>query len=437
VQNLRSAKCRRNEDSEGIASLNWVYPFFGLFHLRMAILNLLYTNWRAPGCPDIAHLNEIIVTLTRSGFSNHTKMAHFRETEDLMLITYISYIAAWVIERFRSKNPLWDSQNPTERRDWTSNYLRKMVLEHEKDEWLQMHVTGPLFEDMFSPATRARAIKENTRTLFHQVTELLAVMGLYRDLRDSIKYGRVGKFVPLLRNLLPYFAGSSSHKYTKEIATFLTLERICEPKTWNYITDNLLIKAKTYGFIEVDCRMEHMVRDQKEFMKTNGHNFERMSNSCSLVTDILDEGRRALKATTSKDNSEAIRERKRKKMDTDVLSLTSHIITSGVIHGSDLTVSEPTIKLFNNGLPNLQRYDMKKVRDGFFGEDYGCLGIVANDSGDTAGQAAGGESEDTNLRDVDCAGAVSEDDLDDFDDAEDPIDQPLVNRRVYALLQSQ
>jgi hypothetical protein len=247
----------------------------------------------------------------------------------------------------------------------------------------------------------------------------------------------VGKFVPLLRNLLPYFAGSSSHKYTKEIETFLILERICEPQTWNYITDNLLIKAKTYGFIEVDCRMEHMVRDQKEFMKTNGHNFERMSNSCSLVTDILDEGRRALKATTSKDNSEAIRERKRKKMDTDVLSLTSHIITSGVIHGSDLTVSEPTIKLFNNGLPNLQRYDMKKVRDGFFGEDYGCLGIVANDSGDTAGQAAGGESEDTNLRDVDCAGAVSEDDLDDFDDAEDPIDQPLVNRRVYALLQSQ
>jgi hypothetical protein len=433
VQNLRSAKCRRNEDSEGIASLNWVYPFFGLFHLRMAILNLLYTNWRAPGCPDIAHLNEIIVTLTRSGFSNHTKMAHFRETEDLMLIIYISYIAAWVIERFRPKNPSWDSQNPTERRDWTSNYLRKMVLEHEKDEWLQMHVTGPLFEDMFSPATRARAIKENTRTLFHQVTELLAVMGLYRDLRDSIKYGRVGKFVPLLRNLLPYFAGSSSHKYTKEIATFLTLERICEPQTWNYITDNLLIKAKTYGFIEVDCRMEHMVRDQKEFMKTNGHNFERMSNSCSLVTDILDRGRRALKATTSKDNSEAIRERKRKKMDTDVLSLTSHIITSGVIHDSDLTVSETTVELFNNGLPNLQRYDMKKVRDGFFGEDYDCLGIVANDSGDAAGQAAGGESEDTNLRDVDCAGAVSEDDLDDFDDTEDPIDHPLVNRRVYAL----
>jgi len=59
---------------------------------------------------------------------------------------------------------------------------------------------------------------------------------------------------------------------------------------------HLLIKAKTYGFIEVDCRMEYMVRDQKDFMKTNGHNFERMSNSCSLVTNILDEGRRALKA---------------------------------------------------------------------------------------------------------------------------------------------
>jgi len=399
----------------------------------MAILNILYTNWRAPGCPD---LNEIIITLTRSSFSNHAKMAHFRDTEDLMLIIYISYIAAWVIERFRPKNLSWDSQNPTERRDWTSNYLRKMALEHEKDEWLQMHVVEPLFEDMFSPATRARAIKENTRPLFHQVTELLAVMGLYRDLRDSIKYGRVGKFVPLLRNLLPYFAGSSSHKYTKEISTFLTLEKICEPQTWNYISDNLLIKAKTYGFIEVDCRMEHMVRDQKDFMKTNGHNFERMSSSCSLVTTILDEGRRALKTTTSKDNGEAIRERKRKKIDTDVLSLTSHIITSGIIHDSDLPVSEPTVELYKNGILNLQDYDMKKVRDGFFGEDYSCLGMVANDGGNAAEQVTGGESEDTNLRDVDCAGAVSEDDRDDFDDTEDLIDHPLVDRRVYALSRS-
>jgi hypothetical protein len=36
-----------------------------------------------------------------SGFSNHKKMAHFRDTEDLN----ISYIAAWVIDRFRPKNP--------------------------------------------------------------------------------------------------------------------------------------------------------------------------------------------------------------------------------------------------------------------------------------------------------------------------------------------
>ena len=114
-----------------------------------------------------------------------------------------------------------------------------------------------------------------------------------------------------------------------------------------------------------------MVRDQ---MKTNGHSFERMSNSCSLVTNILDEGRRALKATTSKDNSEVIRERKRKKMDTDVLSLTSHLITSGIIDGCDLPVSEPTVELFKNGIPIFQKYDMKKVRDGFFGEDYSYWG---------------------------------------------------------------
>ena len=53
--------------------------------------------------------------------------------------------------------------------------------------------------------------------------------------------------------------------------------------------------------------------------------------------------------------------------------------------------------------------------------------MVANDSGDAAEQATGDELD---LRDVECA-------LDDFDDTEDPIDHPLVNRRVYALSQSQ
>jgi hypothetical protein len=37
---------------------------------------------------------------------------------------------------------------------------------------------------------------------------------------------------------------------------------------------------------------------------------------------------------------------------------------------------------------------MKKVRDGYFGEDYSCLGMVAND---TVGRVTGDESD---LRDV-------------------------------------
>jgi hypothetical protein len=80
-----------------------------------------------------------------------------------------------------------------------------MVLKHEKDEWLEPEVNAP-------------SQPSNTN---------------------------VTSAAP------PHVIGPS---------TFLTLERI---QTWNYITDNLLIKAKTYGFIEVDCRMEHMVRDQK------------------------------------------------------------------------------------------------------------------------------------------------------------------------------
>jgi hypothetical protein len=73
----------------------------------------------------------------------------------------------------------------------------------------------------------------------------------------------------------------------KEIATFISLERSCDPDTWMYILDNTLVKAKGPGFLEADCRMEHLIRVQKRYLKNKGYDFEKMSAHWSLVSGIL------------------------------------------------------------------------------------------------------------------------------------------------------
>jgi len=83
--------------------MKWVQCFFGLFHLRMAILNMVYVLWRAPECGDFAHLNAIIQKLEKHGFTNGKKISNFRATEDLLLTIHKSYIDAWVIEEVRER----------------------------------------------------------------------------------------------------------------------------------------------------------------------------------------------------------------------------------------------------------------------------------------------------------------------------------------------
>ena len=104
VLNLRSAKRHRLEDDDGLPNLQWVHVFFGLFHLRMAIMNLVYVLWRAPESEDFAHLNAIIERLHKHGFSNDKKITNFKATEDLMVTIYKSYITdgLWIRSKRRS-----------------------------------------------------------------------------------------------------------------------------------------------------------------------------------------------------------------------------------------------------------------------------------------------------------------------------------------------
>jgi len=196
---------------------------------------------------------------------------------------------------------------------------------------------------------------------------MVSIVGLYIDLHDAIKEGRVGKITTLLRLLLPYFAGSSSHKYTREIVNFLTMEECCDPDTWRFILDNTLIKAKGHGFIEADCRMEHLVRIQKRHLKNKSPDFELMSSNWSLVSGILDCARRALKISTSNHDKEIIKSHNRKSMAIDILSLSSAIIDDGIISDPNKGSEVPTLDLYRKGTSKLHSFDLMDIYNDCFG----------------------------------------------------------------------
>lgn len=208
----------------------------------------------------------------------------------------------------------------------------------------------------------------NTREVFHQASELVSIIGLYIDFHDTIKKGKVGKITTLLRLFLPYFAGSSSHRYTKEIATFLSMEGSCDPDTWMFILDNTLIKAKGPGFIEADCRMEHLIRVQKRYLQKKAHDFEKMSADWSLVSGILDSARKALLISTSKQDKEVVYSHAIKSMAMDILSLSTAIIDDGIISNRNKQVDVPTVGLCRKGNSMLQSFDMREVYDSLFNQ---------------------------------------------------------------------
>ncbi|KAN0071230.1 hypothetical protein V8E54_010661 [Elaphomyces granulatus] len=70
---------------------------------------------------------------------------------------------------------------------------------------------------------------------------------------------------------------------------FQMMEYTADPDTWNYILDNCLIRSKLGGWIEADCKMEHLVRTQKDSYTAHGGSFrwDNMNEHTSLLSTLM------------------------------------------------------------------------------------------------------------------------------------------------------
>ena len=126
VQSLRGA-IRQCRDEDGIDSLEYLFPVFGLFHLRMAFISMIYLNHHGGTTfKEFSHLNAIIEKLGLHGFKD-TKMHNFRAVEDLLEQAYVLYISAWICELFPP--PVGTMLSQKERRNLAASMGKKMAFD--------------------------------------------------------------------------------------------------------------------------------------------------------------------------------------------------------------------------------------------------------------------------------------------------------------------
>jgi hypothetical protein len=85
------------EELHDTDSLECVIPALGVFHLRKRLLELIIKEFRAKDCPDFAHLDQMVKKVNMKGFKDD-KCEHFRQVEDLVLLSYRSLISACIVE---------------------------------------------------------------------------------------------------------------------------------------------------------------------------------------------------------------------------------------------------------------------------------------------------------------------------------------------------
>jgi hypothetical protein len=368
VKAIHAAKRLRSEDKADLEKLQWVFPLFGLFHLRKAFIELIIKLFHQPGCEDFAHLDKIIKLKNFHSFNNG-KCPHFKKAEDLILLAYRSYIVAWFMRRFPHPN---SKASSTEKRNHAARelyLLGKNVVQNE--------IIKELYNDLFSHSARYqrnRACDNGAKwTQQDQAGQMLTTIGLYIELRETEKYGRSGKIPNLLELLLPWFAGTSASLYTREIVSMMLLKKATTSHTFETIIDSLFVRAKGKWFIAADTACEQEVRINKEVYKAKGgtFRFENLLRHTALIAGTLYDCKMAV--MNGHIDPEKVETRGRHydpSMDRDIVSVADLIDHHKILHKEKPLQTISRADPYQIGIVKLQRYDVRAVKAYMFDMDF-------------------------------------------------------------------
>jgi hypothetical protein len=357
VVTVQATQKLKSEDSHAIDSMKYANPLFGLFHLGKALLELILKQYHKPGCGDFAHLDAFIKAMNLRGFTDG-KCAHFKKAEDLMFNVYGSYITAWIMNKFKHPDP---NASPVEKR----NYAAREMMRLGKEE-IESQVVRPMYTAIFDHRCRfARSEGGSPITQLDQAGQLLSLIGLYLELQETVKYGRVGKLGPLFELLLPVFAASNAKLYTRELIKMALLKLSTTPEAYNTMMDSLFVRAKLRNWIAADTACELEIQISKSIYKARGGAFrwENLLRNTALLANTLYNCRVAVQSGHISPELIKLRGRHYKPaMDNDIIGGAQSIIRGKIMDSSApalQTISQPD--LFTVGYEKLQVYPIRKV----------------------------------------------------------------------------
>lgn len=377
IKAIHGTKSHMAEELHDTDSLKYVIPALGVFHLRKRLLELIIKEFRAKDCPDFAHLDPMIKKVNMKGFKDD-KCEHFRQVEDLVLLSYRSLVSACIVEYLPKPRAESDDLTATERRD----HAAMQMMDMGRDE-TRAKVVEHVYHAMFNPLSEYVQKKEHfpesppCNEQMIQASQLMRLGGLYIELKDTIRFGRVGKLPSLIRLLLPWFAGSGNGAsiYTRELAAFLLQQKYMDPNTFDSMLDNLLRPAKLSGWIEADMACEHLVRIQKDIYKARGGSFrwEKLIKYSSLISRILYNAKVAFSfGHLSVDKIKKRGEHYDKTQVPDILNIMEEILNSGLLRlDAPKKANVENNDLWGVGIQSLQTYDIPKLKAYLLGKDLG------------------------------------------------------------------
>ena len=357
VVTIQGTQKLRSEDSSTIDSMAYANPLFGLFHLGKALLELIIKHYHKPGCSDFAHLDAFIKAMNLRGFTNG-KCAYFKKAEDLVINVYGSYITAWIINKFKHPDP---NASPTEKRNRAARDMMKLGKEE-----VESQVVGPMYDEIFDHEARFTRSESSQSgdpiPQLDQAGQLLSLIGLFLELQEIVKYGRVGKLGPLFELLLPIFAVTNAKLYTRELIKMMLLKLSTTTPVYNTMLDSLFVRAKLGKWIAADTACELEIQS---IYKARGGAFrwENLLRNTALLASPLYNCRVAVQTGHISPDLIKLRGRHYKpSMDNDILGGAQSIIRGKIMDLSApamQTITQPD--LFIVGYEKLQVYPIHKV----------------------------------------------------------------------------
>ena len=249
---LQSLKAERSMESDPYSELAWLLPVFGLWHLKLNYLRLLWEeHWGGPDNPDDT---SSLWTAHHYWYDNKPmdKNQFFR-LEDLVIHTWKANITAIMVQIWKEER-IYDPNNSKYHIDEVTSFLESQTPESIAK------LATEIMERICIGGSLDKPTKERDEEWLNHVKFIRNVVP-YLTLKAAIKHADIGMLRHAINDCCLVFAGSGKRwLYTRELFYYkwITDSPATEPQLQRAILYNSLVNRRGAkdSYFEIDRAVE-------------------------------------------------------------------------------------------------------------------------------------------------------------------------------------